>query len=296
MPNTLGGLSLTAIAAEALPVLQKRLAQFNIYTTDFSSDVAQVGSAVSTRYVTPATASVYSNSTGYATTDQTSTAVTVTLGNHIHTTVGFTDAEIGNISLPKLQQTFIAPLVNSTINSIADQIGSLVTIGNFAVNAFSGSGAGFTYSNFTTGSVVLQKSGSSDNVSAVLNPVLYQALKVDLKNTFGLAVDTVRSGDAGIIDGKTTQLDARLGSQGQGLAGFLCGKDAICIASRVPASPIPAYVEVENLTDPNSGFTVQLRQWYSADRGQWMLSAIAIFGVQKGNPGSLVRFVDTGNP
>src|SRR5690242_6160536 len=104
MANTLP--SLTVIAQEALPVLHAAIPQLSAFTTDFSSDVAAQGTAVATRIPSAMTAATYSSATGYVPQDVSTTAVTVTLGAPVFNVVGFTDAEIGSLTLPKLMNTF----------------------------------------------------------------------------------------------------------------------------------------------------------------------------------------------
>ena len=46
---------------------------------------------------------------------------------------------------------------------------------------------------------------------------------------------------------------------------------------------------IENVTDPASGFTLQLRKWYSADDGQHYLSLASMWGVAVGVGGNVKR-------
>ena len=125
-----------------------------------------------------------------------------------------------------------------------------------------------------------------------MNVNTYYDLLDDIKANYIIGDTTpIRAGTIGSIAGINVAMAPQVGQGSGSLAGFVAGKDALAIAARVPSAASSAAVQVENVTDPDSGFTVQLRQWYSPDRGMWMITAVAIFGVSKGNGKSLSRIV-----
>ena len=95
MANTLGGLSLAAIAQETLHTLQAELPLLSAFSHDFSSEVASPMSSIATRVPNTVTAADVGTG-GYAASDVTSTAKTISLSSHVHTTAKFSDAEIAN--------------------------------------------------------------------------------------------------------------------------------------------------------------------------------------------------------
>ena len=145
--NTLGGLSLTVIAQESLKALLPKMPLIGSFTTDFSSDVAQIGGAVVTRVPTALTAQD-TTTVGYSGQNATSTAKTITLSRHANVTVGFTDKEVSTISLNSLQRTFIQPLVNGIVKDVMCRIIANVTTGNFPATT-----TGLTTSNFSASKV-----------------------------------------------------------------------------------------------------------------------------------------------
>jgi hypothetical protein len=288
--NSLNGLNLTVIAAEALPVLKAKLAPIALFTTDFSEEVAMKGSAISTRIASVMTAQDYDKSTGYNPQNATSSAVTVTLNKHKHYTVGFDDAEVGNASLPVLQNTFIAPAINAICAAVQSDLLALMTTAFPAV--YSASYASFGFAGVTTAAKVLDNSGSNAPRAALLGTNLYYDVLDDIKGLYTVGADALRAGNVGMLGNVATALVPTSTFAGTGLAGFVGGKDALCIAARLPGVP-SGNIEVANVTDPDSGFTVQLRKWYSPDEGQWKLSAVAIYGVIRGNTSSGVRVITT---
>jgi hypothetical protein len=290
MGNTLDGLSLTVIAQEALPVLQAKLAPLTLYTTDFSNEVAQVGSAVSTRVVTAQTAADYARSSGYAVQNTTSSAFTVTLNKHKHFTVGWDDSEVGNIGLPKLMSTFIQPAVNAICNAVQSDMLGLITTAY--PSYYSASYGSFGFAGLTSGAKVLDNSGSTAPRAAMLGTNVFYDVLDDIKGIYSVGADALRQGKVGELAGMSVVPVPTSTFGGTGLAGFVGGKDALLIAARLPGAPT-GNVEVETVTDPNSGFSVQLRKWYSLDDGMWKISAVAIYGVLRGNTSSGVRIITT---
>jgi hypothetical protein len=293
--NTNNGLSLTVIAQEALPFLNPIAAKLDLFSTDFSGEVGAVGAAVATRIVTPMTASSYDATTGYASVAGTTTAVTTTLNNHTYRTVAFTPVEMATIGIDKLTQTYIAPAIAAVGNEVVKQLYTLATATNYPVASYSGSAGGFNYAAILSGSQVLDLSGSNAPRATVLNPRLYMPVVSELKQNYVIGDSTViRNGELGLLDNSWTVKDSLLPSNGQGLAGFVAGKDAFAIATRVPPAPGPG-VEVENIVGPG-GLTLQVQRYYVNHLGQYHITVGLIWGVAKGNGSSLVRFIDSGNP
>lgn len=292
--NELAGLSLTVIAAETLPVLQKKVAMFDLFSTDFSPEVQAQGSAIVTRIPSAQTAAAYSRTTGYTPLEASSSAVTVNLNKHYHYTVGFDDSEIGNVGLTKLINTFIEPGVNAIVNQVQSDVFALITAGNYPVSTFSASYTGFGFTGLTGAASVLDKSGSNAPRSAILNVPLFYDVLDDIKANYIIGdTSAIRAGEIGSLAGIKVAMSPSVGA-GVGLAGFVAGKDAIAIAGRLPSAGVQdgAGVQVANVT-AGGGFSIQLRQWYSPDRGMWMLSAVGIYGVSKANGSSLVRIITT---
>jgi hypothetical protein len=75
----------------------------------------------------------------------------------------------------------------------------------------------------------------------------------------------------------------------ENLAAIALAPQAIAIAARVPVTPRNWAGSVTNITDPESGLTVQYRDWYDGteQRSQFCL----IYGTAKGNPANLRRIL-----
>jgi hypothetical protein len=234
----------------------------------------------------------YSSATGYVGQDLSPTSVTTTLSTHVYNQRSFTDAEIANLGVERLIQTAIAPMIKGLVKKVGDDVFALVTTGNYTSVSYTGTG--YTFPNIVSNSLAtLIVAGVGEEKAIVLNPTAYYGLLNDVK-----AVSTI--GDATLIrDGFISNLGGVAIARGDALPstsnlfGFGCGKSAFTIAARVPnlAGVSPELGEVANITDPSSGYTVQLRKWYSMDKGLWNISAVTIYGVSKGNPSALTRLI-----
>ncbi len=293
MANSLNGLSLTVIAQEALPVLQVKVPVFDLFSTDFSSEVSNVGAGISTRIPASVTATAYNRSAGYVDTGVTSSVITVNLTNHKHFTMGFDDKEVSTLGADKLMGTFIQPAIDSIMNDMQSQLYSSVTTASFASSTYSASYANFNFSALMNGQKALDISGSSTPRCAILNVPTWYALLNDVKASYNLGDSTaIRQGQIGLL-GNISVAQSPLVGSGIGLAGFIAGKDAFALAARVPAvANIDNVMEVANVTAPN-GFTLQLRKWYSPDLGLLKISAVSINGYAVGQGSSLTRIITT---
>lgn len=283
MANTLNGINLSQIAAYTLETLSAEMPVVSAFTTDFSSDVADVGESVSTRVASAVSAG--DATTGYSATDVTSTAKTITLNKHKHFTAKFTDLEIAKGGLDMLERTFVRPAVHSVVNAMMDDLLALV------VNA--------TYSNSTT--VTAANFGADDvatlagdlttlNVprsprSMVIKPAYYAALAKDNAIQASYAYGTpsaIRDNSIPSVHGFDVLEYSDIPANSENLEGFVCGKEALIIAGRQPALPENWAGAVESVQDPDTGITLQLRNWYEGKDGAQYITATLIYGVAAG--------------
>ena len=283
MANTLNGINLSQIAAYTLETLSAEMPVVSAFTTDFSADVADVGESVSTRVASAVSAG--DATSGYSATDVTSTAKTITLNKHKHFTAKFTDLEIAKGGLDMLERTFVRPAVHSVVNAMMDDLLALV------VNA--------TYSNSTT--VTAANFGADDvatlagdlttlNVprsprSMVIKPAYYAALAKDNAIQASYAYGTpsaIRDNSIPSVHGFDVLEYSDIPANSENLEGFVCGKEALIIAARQPALPENWAGSVESVQDPDSGITIQLRNWYEGKDGAQYLTCTLIYGVAAG--------------
>jgi hypothetical protein len=300
MSNTLGGVNPAQIAQMSLDALLELLAPLRAFTTDFSSDIASAGSSVTTRVPTATTSGDLS--AGYATSaqDVTTTAKTITLGTVRGNVVQFTDEEWSKSSI-NLMDVFVAPSVNAIADDMFDDIGALVTASNFgsgtndvltcAEAAFDADAAAFVATKLTLKKV--PRAGRFLMLEPTTHRYLVTDNAIQASYAYGSS-DAIRENRIPRLHGMDIYEVTDLGPQSDKLIAFAGGKSALLIAARSPAVPANFPGDISTVTDPETGFTLQLRRWYSADDGKYRMSLASIWGVAVGvggANGALVRVV-----
>jgi hypothetical protein len=253
------------------------------FTTDFSSDVADVGESVSTRVATAVSAG--DATSGYSSSDVTSTAKTITLNKHKHFTAKFTDLEVAKGGLDMLERTFVRPAVHAVVNAMMDDLLALV------VNATYSNNTVVTAANFGADDVAtLAGDLTTLNVprsprSMVIKPAYYAALAKDNAIQASYAFGNpgaIQDNNIPRVHGFDVLEYSDIPANSENLEGFVCGKEALIIAGRQPALPENWAGAVESVQDPDTGITLQLRNWYEGKDGAQYITATLIYGVAAG--------------
>jgi len=283
MANTLGGINLAQIAQQTLETLSAEMPIVSAFTTDFSSDVADVGESVSTRVATAVSAG--DATSGYSATDVTSTAKTITLNKHKHFTAAFTDLEIAKGGMDMLERTFVQPAVHSVVNAMMDDLLALVLNATYSNNTV------VTAANFGADDVAtLAGDLTTLNVprggrAMVIKPAYYAALAKDNAIQASYAFGNpgaIQDNNIPRVHGFDVLEYSDIPANSENLEGFVCGKEALIIAGRQPALPENWAGSVESVQDPDTGITLQLRNWYEGKDGAQYITATLIYGVAAG--------------
>jgi len=283
MANSIGGINLAQIAQQTLETLSAEMPVVSAFTTDFSSDVADVGESVSTRVASAVSAG--DATSGYSATDVTSTAKTITLNKHKHFTAAFTDLEIAKGGMDMLERTFVQPAVHSVVNAMMDDLLALV------VNATYSNNTVVTAANFGADDVAtLAGDLTTLNVprggrAMVIKPAYYAALAKDNAIQASYAFGNpgaIQDNNIPRVHGFDVLEYSDIPANSENLEGFVCGKEALIIAGRQPALPENWAGSVESVQDPDTGITLQLRNWYEGKDGAQYITATLIYGVAAG--------------
>ena len=73
--------------------------------------------------------------------------------------------------------------------------------------------------------------------------------------------------------------------------GFAAQQEALLVAARLPEVPSDYPGSIENVTEPVSGLSLQMREFYNPTLGTRNRSYILLFGCGRGSTASLVRLV-----
>ena len=283
MANSIGGINLAQIAQQTLETLSAEMPVVSAFTTDFSSDVADVGESVSTRVASAVSAG--DATSGYSATDVTSTAKTITLNKHKHFTAAFTDLEIAKGGMDMLERTFVQPAVHSVVNAMMDDLLALVLNATYSNNTV------VTAANFGADDVAtLAGDLTTLNVprggrAMVIKPAYYAALAKDNAIQASYAFGNpgaIQDNNIPRVHGFDVLEYSDIPANSENLEGFVCGKEALIIAGRQPALPENWAGSVESVQDPDTGITLQLRNWYEGKDGAQYITATLIYGVSAG--------------
>ncbi len=294
MPNTLGGVNMDVLAQQSLDVLQDVLPSLRVFTTDFSDEIAVSGATVTTRVATQQSSGDLSS--GYAANAQTvtTTAKQITIGDVTGNVIEFTDAEVSKSSI-NLMDLFVVPGINAVANDMMDDALALVTAANFGAAAFTGAAGDFSADNVADLAQVLSTAKVPRNGRfLMIKPTYYTALAKDnaiqAAYAFGGA-EAIRDNLVPRVHGLEVVEYTDIPANSENLVGLCGAKQGIIIAARAPAIPDNFSGEIRNVTDPESGLTLQLRKWYSNDDGKYRMSIAGMWGVAVGVSSNIKRLV-----
>jgi hypothetical protein len=261
------------------------------FTTDFSSDVADVGESVSTRVATAVSAG--DATSGYSATDVTSTAKTITLNKHKHFTAAFTDLEIAKGGMDMLERTFVRPAVHAVVNAMMDDLLALALNATFSnkVTVVAGSFGADDVADLA-GDLTTLNVPKSDR-ALVIKPSYYANLAQDNAIQASYAYGgpgSIQDNAVPKVHGFNVYEYSDIPANGENLEGFACGPESLIIAGRQPALPENWAGAVESVQEPGTGVTLQLRNWYEGKDGAQYITATMIYGVATGTD-SMKRIV-----
>jgi hypothetical protein len=281
--NTIAGVNLAAIAEETLPALQSLFAPLAGIVTDFSSDIANAGASVTTRFPTKPTA--VDLSSGYTSQNTTLTAKTVTLDKFFGFVYGFNDTERSKSSL-RLNDVFIAPALQGLGDKVFGDLWNLVVSTNFATSTT------ITAANFDRDDLVdigttltATKKAPKQGRTVWSAPAHYGSLVKTLNSAEFPGADANKAEanvprTAGFNIYETDQADANA----ENLAAFAFHKSSLLMAARGVDFEMAgqAGVEVETVIIPGLNLPVQFRRWYDPNAGELKYSVGLLYGVAVG--------------
>ena len=295
--NTLGTTNGLIVAQRTLDTLLAQFPALSLITTDFSNEVQRFGQQVVTRVVSPTTASDYDPANGYVSTPRAVVDVNVTLNKHKHHTYDVNDQERSSTNRDLIQE-WADTAAHALGTAMMNDLTSLVTPANFNLAAQT---SVITAANFNRSAVVALRTALNKRFVPdvgrflVLNSDYAGSLADDttiVANLYNRDANTITSGQLPPIHGFEIAEYSALPDNGVNLAGFGGNKEALVIATRLPDKPsadVPLGGTIDIVTEPNTGLSVQLRQWYNFQLGKEYRTITLMYGmaVNVGAPGRL---------
>jgi len=292
MANTLGSVSNgKVIAQRALELLVENYNWISSGVSDFSDATARKGDSITTHIVSIQSAADYSATTGYAPADVTQTDVTVTLNQFKHTTYAINDDERTSSNI-NLINRFAEQAAHALGKAMVDSVLGLVT--THYASTLTVAADATTFRSIVSGGLALDNNKvPMGGRFAVLSPGNYASLLNDANIVANAqrSGDVVASGQIGTVAG--IQVFGYNGLASGISKGFIAQREAIVVASRLPAIPdgvtLPGSIDV--VTEPKSGLSLQVAEHYNFRLGSHERSYRILYGVGRGQTNSLVRIV-----
>jgi hypothetical protein len=285
MANTISGVNLAEVAQESLPALQSLFAPLGSILTDFSTDIAQSGESVTTRFATAPQAQDLSS--GYTATDVAMTSKTINLNSFQGFVYKFTDAERSKSSI-NLGNLFLEPAGQALASKVFGDIWNLVNQTNFGTEHTDASAGGFTRDDLVDIGAVLSdtKKAPKSNRFVIANPSYYGGLMKSLSGSADILGQTANFAEGVLpkIAGFDVHESNLCDDNGDNLKAFAGHKSSLLFAGRAVDSEgaEQAGVEVENVVIPEIGLPVQFRRFYNPAEGTLNFSMGLLYGVSAG--------------
>ena len=274
------------LAQGVISSLSNKLPVLSGISTVFSARPGTTGMSIQVPLIGTSTATAF-GSGGYLTQDDaTITASTVTLG-HYKVSSRFTPSNLKEYGPQFFVNNFVNTASIALAQKVMDVINAQVTNANYSTS--STTGTNLSYAELIAAQKTLDDAKAPAPRYAVLNSGYIADLRADTtivgNNVLGAQI--IANGDLGVIGGARIYQFANLAANGENLAGWVAGPDAIAFASALPETDIPGW-EVANAVDADTGLGVQIIMGQEQS-GYMNVTATLLFGAAVGRATSLVR-------
>ena len=276
------------LAQGVIKALANKLPVLSGFSTVFTSSIAGAGKTIQVPLIGTSTATEFGAS-GYLTSDDaTVTASSVTL-KHFKVSSRFSPLDIREYGVGFFANNFVETAAIALSQKVMTEINSLITVANYASGVVTG--AALDYAEVVAAQKVLDDAKAPDKRALVLNNVYTADLRSDatIIAAFQLGANVISTGSIGTIAGAQVYQFSNLSGNTEGLAGFLCGADAIAVATALPFNEIPG-ADVSQATDPATGLSVQV-MIIQEQSGFLNVTATLLFGTAVGRSTSLRRLI-----
>jgi len=274
------------LAVGVIKALANKLPMLSGFSTVFTSAVAGAGKTIQVPLIGTSTATEFSTG-GYLTQDDaTVTASSVTL-KHFKVSSRFSPLDIREYGVGFFANNFVETAAIALSQKCMNEINSLITVANYASGTVTG--AALSYAEVVDEQKLLDDAKAPDKRALVLGNTYISDLRSDatIIAAFQLGANVISSGSLGTIAGAQVYQFSNLSANAESLAGFICGADAIAVATALPFNEIPG-AEVAQATDPATGLSVQV-MILQEQSGFYNITCTLLFGASVGRSTSLRR-------
>ena len=276
----------SVLASGVIAALANKLPVLNGFSSVFTSSIAGAGKTIQVPLIGTSTATEF-GSGGYLTQDDaTVTSTSVTL-KHFKVSSRFSPLDIREYGVQFFATNFAETAAIALSQKCMNEINDLITAANYSSNT--ATGADLSYGDVVAQQKLLDDAKAPDKRALVINNTYTSDLRSDASiiAAFQLGANVISTGSIGTIAGAQVYQFSNLSANSEGLAGFLCGADAIAVATALPFNEIPG-AEISQATDPATGLSVQV-MIMQEQSGFYNVTATLLFGCAVGRSTSLRR-------
>lgn len=298
--NSLGGVVGNLVVQRSLDLLKTEFPLLSRVSTDFSDQNAAYGQTIKTRLLTPPAATDYNTSTGYASSDVTTTDVDVVINAHKAVSITFNVNELAGTRRMLFDEQREG-MHFSLGEALVSALYALITSGN--------------YTNATTKAKSSFGRGTLTQMAKALNGVGRKAPKNNRTLLLNGDYFEVLANDSAVVN-LATMLDRTLIEQYKippiagfqpfeaidlpstgNLNGFGLSPDAMAVVTRLPndySSVFPGVSAgglVSTVTNPDTGVSVMLVQFIDHKLGSATMRVALMYGVAVGRATSGERLI-----
>lgn len=295
--NSLGSLAGDLIVLRALDLVKLSFPVLGSITTDFSAENARQGQAIKTRIISVPTVVTLNDTTGWASSDVTTTDVSVTIGQPKGVQI-----EYGSTELASTGRDLFAEQVEACHyalgKDLVDALYAVITAANFT-NATTKATASVARADFVAMEKALASRGIEGVRTLLANVDIYERLSVDstLVNLATYQKPEMVTGTAlPPVAGFNVIRAVNLPATGN-LTAFGFRKDALVVATRLPEdyvknAPAGAAHGVQSVViNPDTGIAVQKTDFVDHKLAKAYSRIAWAYGVAKGNGVSGQRLI-----
>jgi hypothetical protein len=282
------------VSQNALLALTKKIAPINAFTTNFSSEAARKGDTIRVLVETYPNEAADTKTThsAYSIRDLDSTTASITLSEPVYVSFALDDVEVASSSVVNLE-IFGNGKGNKLAVKIMQDVLADITNQNFGAAAFVGAAGTFDADDVADVKDALDDADVPDEgrVLVLSNAYITNLLKDNaIQSNPNIGSEPIREGVIGRLMGFDVIGSNIIPANNENLVGFACHPSAIAVAMRyLQPQPGNSYLRAEPMTDPRSGITMGVRDWYDNDSGVRKMVYECVYGSTVTGLSSLVR-------
>ena len=295
--NSLGTLTGELILQRALTLLKLQFPLLNAISSDYSAENASYGQVIKTRTRGIPSVVTYNTSTGYASSDATTTDVSLTLNQHKAVQVEFNANEVAS-TMRDLFGEQVEGIHYAIGKNLMDAVYAAITAGNFT-NATTKATASVARSTAVAMAKALRGRGVADmGRFLVLNQDTFEQLANDTTITalgYTQRAELIEQYKLPPIAGFNIIEAVNLPGTGN-LTGFAGTPDSLVLATRLPADytkalPGSSNGSVSTVTNPDTGISLAVTQFVDHTLGKAVWRAALMYGVGVGQGAAGQRLI-----